>query len=76
MGLRGGAHVRVTLGRDSIPFLTAGRSAAAVRTAVRFINSIYLITKINSGIHIPVNDNPAAMRADPKPMFEFQSFIR
>mgnify|MGYP001719843620 FL=1 len=70
------ADIRVTLGRESIPLLIAYRDAAAVRTAVRFINSIYVITKINGCIHIPVNDNPAAMRADPKPMFEFQSFIR
>ena len=73
--LTGGAYIRVTLGRDSIPFLIAYRDAAAVRTAVRFINSIYVITKINGCIHIPVNDNPAAMRADPKPLLEFQIFV-
>ena len=71
-----GAYIWVTLGRDSIPLLTAGRNAAAVRTAVRFINSIYVITTINSGFHIPVDDNPAAMRAYPNPLLEFQSFIR
>ena len=74
--LTGGAYIWVTLGRDSIPLLTAGRNAAAVRTAVRFINSIYVITTINSGFHIPVDDNPAAMRAYPNPLLEFQSFIR